>query len=69
MVTDLSQDKPPGIEEIKPLDLSAPTFIMVAEDKGSIKRPNVDQDQDPEPNEEEWLKSIGATLISKKIQV
>lgn len=40
---------------------------MAPEDKGDIKSPEVDQD--PEPDEDAWLKNIGATLISKKVQV
>ena len=67
MITDSSQYKPMALESVQPLDLSAPSFVIVEEDKGSnIVRP---EPYDPEPNEEQWLKNIGATLISKKIQV
>jgi hypothetical protein len=40
---------------------------MAQEDKGdniTIPKP-----YDPEPNEDQWLKNIGATLISKRIEV
>ena len=67
IIIDFSQFKPPALESVQPLDLSAPSFVIVPEDKGSnIVRP---EPYDPEPNEDQWLKNISATLISKKIQV
>ena len=67
MLIDYSQYKPQILEEIQPLDLSPPSFVIAQEDKGGdIVRPPL---YDPEPNEDQWLKNIGATLISKKIEV
>lgn len=67
MVTDISATKPQGLDEIKPLDLTAPFFAIVPDDKGdSIMIP---QSYDPEPDEDRWLRNIGATLIDKKIEV
>lgn len=67
IVIDSSLEKPAILEDIKPLDLSAPAFIMVPEDKGTtLVQP---KPYDPEPDEEQWLKNIGATLISKKVEV
>jgi hypothetical protein len=67
IIIDFSQFKPPVLESVQPLDLSVPSFVIVPENKG------VDiihhEPYDPEPNEDQWLKNIGATLISKKIQV
>ena len=65
LVTDLAQEKPRMLEDIQPLDVSAPTFVIVPEEKGDkIIQP---KSYDPEPEEDQWLKNIGATLISKKI--
>ena len=66
MVTDTALIKPPGLDEIKPIELSAPIFTIVPDDKGDeilIEKP-----YDPEPDEDKWLKNIGATLIDKKIE-
>jgi hypothetical protein len=68
MITDLSLNKPPGLDEVNPIDLKAPAFVTSPEDKGDYSTLKV-QEYDPEPNEDAYLKSIGATLISKKIQV
>lgn len=66
-VTDLSLNKPPGLDEIKPIDFAPPTFVASTEDKGdNLVRV---KEYDPEPQEDAYLKSIGATLISKKVQV
>jgi len=65
-------NKPPILEDIKPLELSPPTFIMVAEDKGDNTLRTKQQQQeeyDPEPQYEEHLKNMGATIISKKVEV
>lgn len=66
-IIDLSAYKPPSLESVQPLDVSPPTFVICNENKGG-DIPKVDP-YDPEPNEEQWLKNIGATLISKRIQV
>ena len=67
LIIDLAQYKPPILESVQPLDLSAPSFVVVPENKGNdIIHP---EPYDPEPQEDQWLKNIGATLISKKIQV
>lgn len=67
MLTDLSQYKPPSLESVQPIDVSPPTFVIAQENKGGdITKP---EPYDPEPEEDQWLKNIGATLISKKIQV
>ena len=67
MLTDLSQYKPPSLESVQPIDVSPPTFVIAQENKGGdIIKP---EPYDPEPEEDQWLKNIGATLISKKIQV
>lgn len=66
-VTDIAMTKPPGMDEIKPIDIMPPTFMTVPDDKGDgilIERP-----YDPEPDEDQWLKNIGATLIDKRIEV
>jgi hypothetical protein len=67
MITDLSMHKPPGMDKIQPINLSPTSFVMAPEDKGDnlVKQ----EEYDPEPNEDAYLKSIGATLISKRIQV
>ena len=67
MITDIAQNKPKGLDDIQPIDLKPTSFVMVPEDKGDnlVKV----KEYDPEPQEEAYLKSIGATLISKKIQV
>jgi hypothetical protein len=67
MIIDLSLNKPPGLDEVNPIDLKAPAFVTSHEEKGdnTLKV----QEYDPEPNEEAYLKSIGATLISKRVQV
>lgn len=67
IVTDVSLHKPPGMDEIKPIDMNPPTFAIVPEDKGD--RQIEIKDYDPEPDEDKWLKNIGATLISKTIEV
>lgn len=67
MITDLSQHKPPGLDNIQPINLEPTAFVIASEDKGdNLVKP---KEYDPEPNEDAWLKSIGATLISKKVQV
>jgi hypothetical protein len=66
-VTDISQHKPPGLDEIKPLDLTAPAFVIVPDDKGD--KMVIQQPYDPEPDEDKWLKNIGATLIDKRVTV
>jgi hypothetical protein len=67
MLTDLSQNKPPGLEDVHPLDVSPPTFVLVPESKGDDRV--IPKPYDPEPDEDKWLKNIGATLISKRIDV
>lgn len=71
IVTDTAGIKPPGLEVIKPIDMSAPAIVLVPEDREgnitSISRSHNKGPVDPEPNEDQWLKNIGATLISKKI--
>lgn len=67
MIIDSSAEKPAMLEDIKPIDVSPPTFMIVPEDKGTrLMQP---REYDPEPEEDQWLKNIGATLISKKIEV
>jgi hypothetical protein len=56
------------MDEIKPIDLNPPTFTMVQEDKGDSLFPKIDN-YDPEPDEDKWIKNMGATLISKRIDV
>lgn len=69
-ITDLSLNKPPGLDEIKPIDFAPPTFVASTEDKGDkMLKIRQQQEYDPEPQEDAYLKSIGATLISKKVQV
>lgn len=68
VITDTSLHKPPGMDEIKPIDMSPPTFSIVPEDKGDSIIVDNKQPFDPEPDEDKWLKNIGATLISKKIE-
>lgn len=68
IVIDTSLTKPPGMDEIKPIDLNPPTFTMVQEDKGDSLFPKIDN-YDPEPDEDKWIKNMGATLISKRIDV
>lgn len=67
IVTDTSLTKPPGLDEIKPLDLTAPAFCIVPDDKGDSMI--IEKPYDPEPDEDKWLKNIGATLIDKRIDV
>lgn len=56
-----------ALESVQPLDLSPPSFVIVPEDKGNdVLHP---PEYDPEPQYEQMLKSRGATIISKKIQV
>lgn len=68
IVIDTAMTKPQGMDEIKPVDMSPPSFVIVPEDKGEL---NVQRrgEYDPEPDEDRWLKNMGATLISKKIDV
>ena len=67
MITDLSLTKPPGLDNIQPINLAPPSFVMASEDKGdNLVRV---QEYDPEPNEDAYLKSIGTPLISKRVQV
>lgn len=69
VITDLSQNKPPGVDEVNPIDLKPPAFVMASEDKGiggSISAKEYDPEGD---TEDKYLKSIGATLISKRIHV
>ena len=68
MITDLSLKKPPGLDEVNPIDLKPPAFVTSPDDKGDKLVGKVEE-YDPEPNEEAFLKSIGATLISKRVQV
>lgn len=60
-------NKPPGLDEVNPINISPPVFTTSPEDKGDnlVKI----QEYDPEPQEDAYLKSIGATLISKRVQV
>jgi hypothetical protein len=67
IVIDLSMSKPPGMDEIKPIDMSPPSFVIIPEDKGDNQLEV--KPYDPEPDEDKWLKNIGATLISKKVEV
>lgn len=67
IITDLSLNKPPGLDEVNPIDLQPPAFVTSMEEKGDNMLKV--QEYDPEPNEDKWLKSIGATLISKRVQV
>lgn len=67
IVTDTAQTKPPGMDDIKPIDMNPPTFSFVPDDKGDSMV--IEQPYDPEPNEDQWLKNIGATLIDKRIDV
>lgn len=69
MITDLSQHKPPGLDKIQPINLAPTSFVMAPEDKGDSTLMNRTTPYDPEPQEDAYLKSIGATLISKKVQV
>lgn len=66
VVTDTSLHKPPGMSEIKPIDMNPPTFLFVPDDKGDDIL--LEPPYDPEPDEDQWLKNIGATLISKRIE-
>jgi hypothetical protein len=67
VVTDTSLTKPPGIDDIKPIDMAPPTITFVPEDRGDGIL--IEQPYDPEPDEDKWLKNIGATLIDKRIDV
>jgi hypothetical protein len=69
MIIDLSLNKPPGLDEVNPIDLKPPAFVTSPEEKGDYHEMLKVQEYDPEPNEDAYLKSIGATLISKRIQV
>jgi hypothetical protein len=52
---------------VNPIDVQPPAFVMSPEDKGDkITHP---EPYDPEPQEDEFLKNRGATLISKRVQV
>jgi len=66
VVTDTSLTKPPGMSEIKPIDMNPPTFSFVPDDKGDAML--IEPSYDPEPDEDKWLKNIGATLIDKRIE-
>jgi len=67
MITDFSQYKPPALESIQPLDLSAPSFVMVTEDKGDNReRP---ESYDPEPQYEKMLKAQGVTIKDVRVDV
>jgi hypothetical protein len=68
MITDISLHKPPGLDKIQPINLAPTSFVMVPDDKGDSNIAKVEE-YDPEPREDAYLKSIGATIISKKIQV
>jgi len=65
VVTDTSLHKPPGMSEIKPIDVNPPTFSFVPDDKGDSML--IEPPYDPEPDEDKWLNNIGATLINKRI--
>lgn len=74
LITDSSLHKSAGLDDVQPINLTPPTFVMISEDKeggmggeDGLVKPK--QEYDPEPHEDEWIKSIGATLISKKVQV
>jgi len=66
MLTDSTFGKMQHADDIKPINLSAPTFNMVKESKGLEIPPS--HDGDPEPQEEEILKAKGATIISKRVE-
>ena len=68
-VTDSSLTGLPHADKIKPLDLAVPVFTFIPEDKGDLHLLESYTDHDFEPQEEEILKSKGATIISKKIEV
>lgn len=60
--------KPQGLDKIQPINFEPSSIVMVPDDKGdNIAKSNAEYD--PEPNEDAYLKSIGATLISKRIQL
>lgn len=67
VVTDISATKPLMADDIQPIPLTPPSFEIIQEDKGD--KTNIQPPYDPEPNEDQWLKNIGATLISKRIEV
>ena len=66
---DDKRNTPPGLDKVEPINLSPPVFVMIPEDKGDKHILRQQQDYDPEPDEEKWLKNIGATLISKTVKV
>lgn len=66
-VTDTAMTKPQGMDAIRPLDVGPPAFAIVPDDKGD--KMLIQQPYDPEPQEEQYLKNIGATLIDKRIEV
>lgn len=67
MLVDTAMNKPPGLEDIQPLNTNPVSFFMANEDKGSL--PNAGSFQEPDPQDDQWLKNIGATLISKTVIV
>ena len=66
-ITDLSINKLPQADDIKPIVVEAPTFQSVPEQKGYAQRHTKDYDFDPIFDKE--LYDRGCTIIDKKIQV
>ena len=68
-VLDASLIDIPHIDDIQPILMGNPSIEFMNEEKG-LSRKSYDQDnvKDPEPQEEELLKQIGATIISKKVE-
>ena len=67
LIINTAMNKPPGLEDVQPLNANPVSFFMADEDKGSLSHP--DTFQEPDPYDDQWIKNMGATLISKTVIV
>jgi hypothetical protein len=66
-VTDMSINKGMHSDEIKPIAIEPPKFVFVGESKGDPIKPVVNYD--PDPQEEQRLRNLGATIKDVKVNV